>query len=99
MYSLTILIFRKMFVKKCNRLQLITITLNLPDPMRMTFVESRGNIFISAFILSCFGRYMKSFKPVTATNMLQCLQRHKKYNWAKALIEERITDCLIHGVR
>ena len=41
---------------------------------------------------------MKDFKPVTATNMLQCLQKHSKYSWAKALIEERLQDCIQHEV-
>ena len=31
--------------------------------------------------------------------MLQCLEKHSKYSWAKALIEERIQDCLQYGVR
>lgn len=41
-------------------------------------------------------RYMKNFKPVTAPNMLQCLQRHKKYCWAADLIDERLQDCKDH---
>ncbi|XP_071160751.1 F-box DNA helicase 1-like [Mytilus edulis] len=41
-------------------------------------------------------RYMKEFKPITAGNMIQCLERHKKYNWAKALMQERVTDCLLN---
>ncbi|XP_063411991.1 F-box DNA helicase 1-like [Mytilus trossulus] len=41
-------------------------------------------------------RYMKEFKPITAGNMIQCLERHNKYNWAKALMEERVTDCLLN---
>ena len=41
---------------------------------------------------------MKDFKPVTAGNMLQCLQTHSKYGWAKALIEERLQDCIQHEV-
>lgn len=57
----------------------------------------KNNICRATDYLTGLIRYVKSFKPVTATNMLQCLQRHKKYNWAKALIEERLTDCLVHG--
>jgi len=41
---------------------------------------------------------MKNFKPVTAANMLQCLQKHTKYTWAATTIEERFTDCKIHEV-
>ncbi|XP_060587800.1 F-box DNA helicase 1-like, partial [Ruditapes philippinarum] len=41
-------------------------------------------------------RYMKTFKPITAGNMLQCLQKHKKYCWAKDLIDERLQDCKTH---
>ena len=41
---------------------------------------------------------MRDFKPVTAGNMLHCLQKHSKYGWAKALIEERLQDCIQHEV-
>lgn len=41
-------------------------------------------------------RYMKNFKPVTASNMLECLEKHSKYCWAKDLIKERLPDCIIH---
>ena len=41
---------------------------------------------------------MKNFKPVTAGNMLHCLEKHSKYRWAKALIDERLQDCLLNEV-
>lgn len=43
-------------------------------------------------IISC----MKNIKPVTASNMTQCLQSHPKYLWAKALLEERLPECISH---
>ncbi|KAJ8302398.1 hypothetical protein KUTeg_021385 [Tegillarca granosa] len=43
-------------------------------------------------------RYMKSFKPVTADNMIECLMKHPKYTWAMALINERLQECIQNGV-
>lgn len=60
-------------------------------------------IILSCIAVTCFflyiSRYMKNFKPVTAANMLQCLQKHNKYTWASNTIEERMMDCRIHEVR
>ncbi|XP_053378014.1 F-box DNA helicase 1-like [Mercenaria mercenaria] len=49
-----------------------------------------------ALYLSSLIRYMKNFKPITASDMLQCLQKHNKYSWAKDLIDERLQDCKTH---
>ena len=52
-----------------------------------------------SYIVFCMSdRYMKNFKPITAGNMLQCLMKHKKYCWAKDLIDERLQDCKAHEV-
>ncbi|KAL5013331.1 hypothetical protein ScPMuIL_007601 [Solemya velum] len=60
-------------------------------------MRSNGMLNYPDFLLGLI-RYMKNFKPVTAANMSECLQKHSKYHWAKSLMEERISDCISNGV-
>jgi len=41
---------------------------------------------------------MRDLKPVTATNMLECLRPHKKFPQAAEIIRQRLPDCVKDGV-
>ena len=41
---------------------------------------------------------MKIFKPVTAHNMNDCLKGHPMYKTARALMDERLQDCIKNDV-
>ncbi|KAK3581277.1 hypothetical protein CHS0354_033010 [Potamilus streckersoni] len=58
-------------------------------------MQKNGMMGPSTYLASLI-RFMMTFKPVTAHNMLQCLQKHNKYEWAVALMEERLRDCITH---
>ncbi|CAG2256050.1 FBXO18 [Mytilus edulis] len=78
--------------KKYNRLKK-----GLPGAMteiKSILVDEKMNKFVD--FLTGLIRYMKKFKPITAGNIIQCLEKHSKYNWAKALMKERLTDCLLN---
>lgn len=42
--------------------------------------------------------YMKDIKPVTSSNMTQCLETLPKYQWARELLEERAPHCIVNMV-
>lgn len=57
--------------------------------------------FLSTCFFFCNFRYFSSFFsfPVSVrTDMSEKMQQHKKYMWAKALMEERLSDLIIEGV-
>ncbi|KAL3851875.1 hypothetical protein ACJMK2_015575 [Sinanodonta woodiana] len=58
-------------------------------------MQKNGMVGPSTYLASLI-RFMMTFKPVTAHNMLQCLQKHNKYEWAVALMGERLRDCFTH---
>lgn len=55
----------------------------------------------TSFYLFCIFRYFTSFFsfPVSVSkDVSEKMQQHKKYTWAKALMEERLSDLIIEGV-
>ncbi|KAL4227091.1 F-box DNA helicase 1 [Mactra antiquata] len=67
---------------------------NIGKKQSMATIMHQNGMALPQNYLSGLIRYMKDFKPVTATNMLECLQKHGKYNWAHDLIKERLQDCM-----
>ncbi|XP_074646265.1 F-box DNA helicase 1-like isoform X2 [Tubulanus polymorphus] len=60
-------------------------------------IREKCGIKLPSDFLSQLIRFMKDFKRVSSKNMNECLAKHKKYSWARALIAERLDDCIEDG--
>ncbi|XP_048257505.1 F-box DNA helicase 1-like [Haliotis rufescens] len=67
---------------------------NTLTEIKRTMADSK--MTLPSMYLKGLIRHMKDFKPVTASNMSQCLKGHPKYGWANALIRERTPECIEH---
>lgn len=59
------------------------------------------DIFLEYTFIFCYFRYFSSFFsfPVSVSkDVSEKMQQHKKYMWAKALMEERLSDLIMDGV-
>ncbi|XP_060062920.1 F-box DNA helicase 1-like [Ylistrum balloti] len=64
------------------------------EEMMTVLVENKmrsPSVFLTSII-----SYMRNIKPVTASNMTQCLKTLPKYQWAREILEERIPQCVVN---
>ncbi|OWF35307.1 F-box only protein 18 [Mizuhopecten yessoensis] len=61
----------------------------------MMIVLKTNNMRSPSVFLTQIISYMRDIKPVTSSNMTQCLQSLPKYQWARALLEERVPQCIV----
>ncbi|XP_033746802.1 F-box DNA helicase 1-like [Pecten maximus] len=62
----------------------------------MIGVLKTNNMRSPSLFLTQIISYMRDIKPVTSSNMNQCLQTLPKYHWAKELLDERAPHCIIN---